>query len=41
MFIGLMVYDVTFVFQSDVMMTVAKGLDIPIKILVPLYTQPP
>jgi minor histocompatibility antigen H13 len=34
-FIGLLCYDVYFVFASDVMMTVATGVDLPIKILFP------
>ena len=34
-FIGLILYDFSFVFHTDVMMTVAKGLDLPIKILIP------
>jgi minor histocompatibility antigen H13 len=34
--VGLILYDVYFVFHSDVMMTVAKGVDLPIKILIPL-----
>jgi len=34
-FIGLMIYDVTFVFGSDVMMTVAVGFESPMKILLP------
>jgi minor histocompatibility antigen H13 len=34
-FIGLILYDAFFVFASDVMMTVAQGVDIPIKILFP------
>ena len=32
---GLVLYDVYFVFGSDVMMTVAKGMDLPLKILLP------
>mmetsp|Transcript_17635 Transcript_17635/g.29792 ORF Transcript_17635/g.29792 Transcript_17635/m.29792 type:complete len:343 (-) Transcript_17635:152-1180(-) len=35
-FVGLILYDVSFVFGSDVMMTVAKGFDVPMKILFPL-----
>ncbi len=35
-FAGLIAYDVFFVFHSDVMMTVAKGLELPLKILLPL-----
>lgn len=35
-FAGLIAYDVYFVFHTDVMMTVAKGLDLPLKILLPL-----
>jgi minor histocompatibility antigen H13 len=34
-FLGLIMYDAFFVFGSDVMITVAKGVDIPIKILLP------
>lgn len=34
-FVGLILYDVSFVFGSDVMITVAYGLDLPVKILVP------
>lgn len=34
-FAGLIAYDVYFVFGSDVMMTVAGGLDLPFKILFP------
>jgi minor histocompatibility antigen H13 len=34
-FMGLILYDVYFVFASDVMMTVAKGVDLPFKILLP------
>lgn len=34
-FVGLVVYDVYFVFGTDVMMTVAKGFDMPMKILIP------
>ena len=34
-FAGLMLYDISFVFGTDVMMTVAKGIDLPIKILIP------
>ena len=34
-FAGLILYDVYFVFGSDVMMTVAKGVDLPIKLLFP------
>jgi len=34
-FVGLLCYDVYFVFASDVMMTVATGVDLPIKILFP------
>ena len=30
-----MLYDAYFVYGSDVMMTVAKGIDLPMKILVP------
>jgi minor histocompatibility antigen H13 len=37
-FAGLMVYDVYFVFASDVMLTVAKGMDLPLKILLPIDT---
>ena len=32
-FAGLMLYDVSFVFGSDVMMTVAKGFQSPMKLL--------
>ena len=35
-FLLLILYDVTFVFGSDVMMTVAKGFDAPMKILLPV-----
>jgi len=35
-FLGLMAYDVYFVFHTEVMMTVAKGLDLPLKILLPI-----
>jgi minor histocompatibility antigen H13 len=34
-FAGLIAYDVYFVFASDVMITVAGGLDLPFKILFP------
>jgi len=34
-FIGLIAYDTYFVFHSEVMMTVAKGIDLPLKILAP------
>lgn len=34
-FIGLVIYDFSFVFHTDVMMTVAQGLDLPIKFLIP------
>ena len=34
-FVGTLVYDVTFVFGSDVMMTVALGFASPMKILLP------
>lgn len=34
-FAGLICYDVYFVFASDVMMTVAKSVDLPIKLLFP------
>lgn len=34
-FLGLIAYDVYFVFHSEVMMTVAKGLDLPLKLLIP------
>ena len=34
-YIGLMIYDVAFVFGSDVMMTVALGFESPMKILLP------
>ena len=34
--VGLIAYDVFFVFGSDVMMTVAKGMDMPMKILFPV-----
>lgn len=37
-FMGLIAYDVYFVFASDVMMTVAKGIDLPLKILLPVDT---
>jgi|LauGreDrversion4_2_1035121.scaffolds.fasta_scaffold296084_1 minor histocompatibility antigen H13 len=33
---GLICYDVFFVFSSDVMMTVATGLDLPLKLLFPI-----
>lgn len=32
-FAGLLAYDVYFVFHSDVMMTVATGVELPIKLL--------
>ena len=32
---GLFVYDVFFVFATDVMVTVAKSFDAPIKLLIP------
>jgi minor histocompatibility antigen H13 len=35
-FILLIAYDVTFVFKTDVMMTVAKGFEAPMKILFPV-----
>ena len=35
-FVGLIAYDVSFVFGSDVMMTVAKGFDMPMKLLFPM-----
>ena len=35
-FAGLICYDVYFVFASDVMMTVAKSVDLPIKLLFPM-----
>lgn len=35
-FAGLICYDVYFVFASDVMMTVAKSVDLPIKLLFPV-----
>lgn len=35
-FAGLICYDVYFVFASDVMMTVAKSVDLPIKLLFPI-----
>jgi minor histocompatibility antigen H13 len=35
-FAGLIAYDVYFVFASDVMMTVASGIELPIKILLPV-----
>ena len=35
-FVGLIIYDVSFVFGTDVMMTVAKGFDMPMKILFPM-----
>lgn len=35
-FFGLIAYDVYFVFASDVMMTVASGMELPIKILLPV-----
>ena len=35
-FTGLICYDMYFVFHSDVMMTVAKGFDLPLKILLPV-----
>lgn len=34
-FAGLILYDITFVFGSDVMMTVAKGIELPVKIVIP------
>jgi minor histocompatibility antigen H13 len=34
-FFGLIAYDVYFVFASEVMMTVATGIDLPIKLLMP------
>jgi len=34
LFAGLLLYDVTFVFGSDVMTTVAQGIEGPIKILI-------
>ena len=34
-FVGLIVYDISFVFGSDVMVTVAQGLDLPIKLMFP------
>lgn len=34
-FAGLIAYDVFFVFSSEVMMTVATGIDLPIKLLFP------
>lgn len=34
-FLGLIAYDVYFVFHSEVMMTVAKGIDLPLKLLIP------
>jgi minor histocompatibility antigen H13 len=34
--IGLVAYDVFFVFGSEVMMTVAKGFDVPMKLLFPM-----
>jgi minor histocompatibility antigen H13 len=37
-FLGLIAYDFSFVFHTDVMMTVAQGLDLPIKILIPRTT---
>jgi minor histocompatibility antigen H13 len=35
-FVGLILYDISFVFGSDVMMTVAQGIDLPVKILIPM-----
>lgn len=35
-FVGLIIYDTYFVFSTDVMMTVAKGFDMPMKLLFPL-----
>ncbi|ODV95227.1 hypothetical protein PACTADRAFT_2932 [Pachysolen tannophilus NRRL Y-2460] len=35
MLLGLFIYDIYFVFGSDVMVTVAKGIDIPVKLLIP------
>ena len=35
-FAGLIAYDVSFVYGSDVMMTVAQGFDAPMKILIPI-----
>ncbi|CDW78781.1 signal peptide peptidase [Stylonychia lemnae] len=34
-FLGLIAYDTYFVFHSDVMMTVAQGIELPLKLLVP------
>jgi minor histocompatibility antigen H13 len=33
---GLIIYDVSFVFGSDVMMTVANKFDLPMKLLFPM-----
>lgn len=38
-FLGLICYDVYFVFHSDVMMTVAKGFELPLKLLFPLSSK--
>ena len=35
-FTGLLLYDVYFVFQSDVMMTVAQQMELPLKLLFPV-----
>ncbi len=35
-FAGLIAYDVYFVFASDVMLTVAQGMQLPLKILLPV-----
>ena len=34
-YVGLICYDVFFVFHTEVMVTVAKGLDMPIKLVFP------
>lgn len=43
MLVGLFFYDIFFVFGTDVMLTVAKSIDAPIKILFPTdwSTEPP
>jgi hypothetical protein len=38
-FAGLMLYDFYFVFHTDVMMTVAESMVLPIKLLFPLSTK--
>lgn len=39
-FISLIMYDTYFVYGSDVMMTVAQGISLPIKILMPSSSNP-